>query len=108
MYYIYVIATNASCAIVIEDQADQADQASSANDFTCNGVPKIEKRVPQLTIINDKDVANLVGKTSTQSEKYEALKSITVPAKDYKFPVREFKTRTGVCRRSFIHSWIGK
>ena len=38
MYYIYMIATNASCAIVIEDQADQA---SSANGFTCNGVPKI-------------------------------------------------------------------
>ena len=73
----------------------------------------------------------MVGKTLTQSEKYEALKNITVPAKDYKFPVREFKTRTGVRRRcvyqmasfnqycihtllycslhrSFIYSWIGK
>ena len=40
MYYIYVMATNASCAIVIEDQADQV---GSANDFTCNGVPKKRK-----------------------------------------------------------------
>ena len=37
------------------------------------------------TIITDKDVSNLVGKTLTQSEKYEALKSITVPPKDYSF-----------------------
>ena len=37
---IYVMATNASCAIVIEDQADQV---GSANDFTCNGVPKKRK-----------------------------------------------------------------
>ena len=34
------MATNASCAIVIEDQADQV---GSANDFTCNGVPKKRK-----------------------------------------------------------------
>eukprot|EP00731_Ephydatia_muelleri_P022324 Em0014g915a len=135
-----MMATNASCAIVIEDQADQA---GSANDFTCNGVPKKRKtsaitdfflqtvrcavtvcvhsvpaeeveqepepqRQSQMMIIDDKDVSNLVGKTLTQSEKYEALKSITVPPKDYKFPVREFKTRTGVRRRSFIYSWIGK
>ena len=51
------------------------------------------------TIITDKDVADLVGKTLTQSEKYEALKSIAVPANDYKFPVQEFKTKTGVRRR---------
>ena len=37
VYYIYVMATN---AIVIEDQADQV---GSANDFTCNGVPKKRK-----------------------------------------------------------------
>ena len=40
VYYIYVMVTNASCAIVIEDQADQV---GSANDFTCNGVPKKRK-----------------------------------------------------------------
>ena len=40
VYYIYVMATNASCAIVIEDQADQV---GSANDFTCSGVPKKRK-----------------------------------------------------------------
>ena len=34
------MATNASCAIVIEDQADQV---GSANDFTCNGVSKKRK-----------------------------------------------------------------
>ena len=37
---IYVMAINASCAIVIEDQADQA---GSANDFACNGVSKKRK-----------------------------------------------------------------
>ena len=31
---------NASCTIVIEDQADQV---GSANDFTCNGVSKKRK-----------------------------------------------------------------
>ena len=40
MYYIYVMATNASCAIVIEDHADQV---GSANEFTCNEVPKTRK-----------------------------------------------------------------
>ena len=50
------------------------------------------------TIITDKDIADFVGKTLTQSEKYEALKSITVPANDYKFPVQEFKTKAGVRR----------
>ena len=34
--HVYYIYTNASCAIVIEDQG-------SANDFTCNGVPKKRK-----------------------------------------------------------------
>ena len=34
------MATNASCAIVIEGQADQV---GSANDFTRNGVPKKRK-----------------------------------------------------------------
>ena len=38
--HVFVMATNASCAIVIEDQADQV---GSANDFTCNGVPKKRK-----------------------------------------------------------------
>ena len=41
--YIYEMATNASsCAIVIELE-DQADQVGSANDFTCNVVPKKRK-----------------------------------------------------------------
>ena len=40
VYYIYVMATNASCVIVIEDQADQV---GSANKFTCNEVPKKRK-----------------------------------------------------------------
>ena len=68
----------------------------------------------------------------TQSEKYEGLKSITVPAKDYKFPVREFKQEQEYAdsvyqmasfnlistvyivllysslHRSFTYSWIGK
>ena len=40
VYYIYVMATNASCVIVIEDQEDQV---SSANNFTCNEMPKKRK-----------------------------------------------------------------
>ena len=35
----------------------------------------------------------------------DTLKSITVPAKDYKFPVREFKTKTcvHVCVHVYVH-----
>ena len=40
MYYIYVMATNASCTIIIEDQV------GSANDFTCIG-RMLAKRVAQ-------------------------------------------------------------
>ena len=41
----------------------------------------------------------MVGKTLTQAEKYEALKSTSVPTINYKFPTQEFNTMTGVQKR---------
>ena len=49
--------------------------------------------------MTEKDVKHLVGKKLTQAQKYEALQNISVPPINYKFPLQEFVTTTGVRKR---------
>ena len=46
--------------------------------------------------MTEKDVKHLVGKMLTQAQKYEALQNTSVPPINYKFPLQEFVTMTGV------------
>ena len=49
--------------------------------------------------MTEKDGKHLVGKKLTRAQKYEALQNTSVPPINYKFPLQEFVTTTGVRKR---------